>query len=100
MRSSSQACFIAIFLVIVLTVNGDKSSPASCAKPYNKMMACNLICNMIQDSDTNNEALPGGAPRSLAGISKCPLSALSYCFIRGSRRRWKYNSTAVCRYFI
>ena len=46
-----QSCFFAIFLI--LTVNGDKSSP-SCAKPYNKMMACNLICNMIQDSDANN----------------------------------------------
>ena len=51
-------------------------------------------------AENKNEALPGGAPRSLVGILKCPLSALSYCFIRGSRRRWKYNSTAVCRYFI
>ena len=51
MRLSFQACFIAISLV--LTVNGDKSSP-SCAKPYDKMMVCNLICNMIQDSDANN----------------------------------------------
>ena len=46
-----QVCFIAIFLF--LKVNGDKSSP-TCAKPYDKMMACNLICNMIQDSDANN----------------------------------------------
>ncbi|KAL9954459.1 hypothetical protein ACROYT_G042000 [Oculina patagonica] len=51
MRLFFQACFIAISLV--LSVNGDKSSP-SCAKPYDKMMACNLICNMIQDSDANN----------------------------------------------
>ncbi len=51
MRLFFQACFIAMFLV--LSVNGDKSSP-SCAKPYDKMMACNLICNMIQDSDANN----------------------------------------------
>ena len=52
MRWFVQACFIAVF--IVLTVNGDKSFPASCAKPYDKMMVCNLICNMIQDSNANN----------------------------------------------
>ncbi len=51
MRLFFQACFIVISLVS--TVNGDKSSP-SCAKPYDKMMACNLICNMIQDSDAND----------------------------------------------
>lgn len=51
MRLSLQACFIAIS--IVLGVNGDKSPP-SCAKPYDKMTACNLICNMIHDSDANS----------------------------------------------
>ena len=39
---------------LLLTVNGDKSSSPACAKPYDQMMACNLICNMIQDSDAND----------------------------------------------
>ena len=43
-----------------------------------------------------DEALPGGAPRSLVGISKCRLSALSYCFIRGSRCRRKYFQLYCC----
>jgi len=51
MRLSFQACFIAIS--IILGVNADKSPP-SCPKPYDKMTACNLICNMIHDSDANN----------------------------------------------
>ncbi len=46
-----QACFIAISLV--LTVNGVKSIP-SCAKAYEKKMACNLICNFMLDSDAND----------------------------------------------
>jgi len=52
MRFYFQGCFIAISIVI-LGVNADKSPP-SCAKPYDKMTACNLICNMIHDSDANN----------------------------------------------
>ena len=51
MRFSFQACFIAISMV--LGVNGDKSPP-SCTKPYDKMTACNLICNMIHDSDATS----------------------------------------------
>ena len=51
MRLSFRACFIAIS--IILGVNADKSPP-SCPKPYDKMTACNLICNMIHDSDANN----------------------------------------------
>ncbi|XP_078356557.1 putative skeletal organic matrix protein 5 [Oculina patagonica] len=51
MRLSFQACFIAIS--IVLSVNGDQSTP-SCAKPYDKKMACNLICNFMMDSDAND----------------------------------------------
>ena len=51
MRLSFQACFIAIS--IVMGVNGDKSPP-SCTKPYDKMTACKLICNMIHDSDANS----------------------------------------------
>ncbi|RMX35485.1 hypothetical protein pdam_00003843 [Pocillopora damicornis] len=47
-----QVCITAVFLL--LTVNGDKSSSPACAKPYDQMMACNLICNMIQDSDAND----------------------------------------------
>jgi len=51
MRSSFQAGLIAIS--IALCVNADQSPP-SCAKPYDKMTACNLICNMIYDSDANS----------------------------------------------
>ena len=51
MRLSFQACFIAISFA--LGVNAEKSSP-SCAKPFDKMTACNLICNMIHDSDANS----------------------------------------------
>ena len=40
--------------LLLLTINGDKSSSPACAKPYDQMMACNLICNMIQDSDAND----------------------------------------------
>jgi len=51
MYLSFPACFIAIS--IVLGVSAEKSPP-SCAKPYDKMTACNLICNMIHDSDANS----------------------------------------------
>jgi len=51
MRFSFQASFIVIS--IAHCVNADKSPP-SCPKPYDKMTACNLICNMIHDSDANN----------------------------------------------
>ena len=47
-----QVFITAVFLL--LTVNGDKSFSPACAKPYDQMMACNLICNMIQDSDAND----------------------------------------------
>ena len=47
-----QVCIAAAFLL--LTVNGDKSPSSACAKPYDQMMACSLICNMIQDSDAND----------------------------------------------
>ena len=51
MRSFFQAYFLAVFLV--LSVNGDKSSNA-CAKPYDKMTVCNLMCNLLQDSGAND----------------------------------------------
>ena len=51
MRLFIKAYFLAVFLV--LSVNGDKSSK-SCAKPYDKMMVCNLMCNLLQDSGAND----------------------------------------------
>ena len=51
MRLSFRAYFLAVFLV--LTANGDKFSK-SCAKPYDKVMLCNLMCNMLQDSGAND----------------------------------------------
>ena len=45
MRLIFQAYSLAVFLV--LTVNGNKSSK-SCAKPYDKMMVCNLMCNLFR----------------------------------------------------
>jgi len=47
MRLFIQAYFLTVFFV--LSVNGDKSSK-SCAKPYDKMTVCNLMCNLLQDS--------------------------------------------------
>ena len=55
MRLSFQAYFIAVSLV--LTANGEKPSKflKSCAKkPYDKVMLCNLMCNMLQDSGAND----------------------------------------------
>ena len=52
MHFSFQVYFLAVFLV--LTVNGADNSTKSCAKPYDKMMVCNLMCNFLQDSDANN----------------------------------------------
>jgi len=51
MRLFFQAYFFAAFLL--LSVNGDKSSK-SCVKPYDKMMVCNLMCNLLQDSGAND----------------------------------------------
>ena len=51
MRLFFQANFLAVF--IVMTVKGDGSS-SSCPKPYDKMMLCNLMCNLLQDSSAND----------------------------------------------
>ena len=51
MRLLFQAYFLAIFFV--MTVKGDGASP-SCPKPYDKMMVCNLMCNLLQDSSSND----------------------------------------------
>ena len=51
MRLFFQANFLAVF--IVMTVKGDGSS-SSCPKPYDKMMECNLMCNLLQDSSAND----------------------------------------------
>ena len=53
-----QVCITATFLL--LTVNGDKSSSPAFTKLYDQMMACNPICNMIQDSDLQENKLPNG----------------------------------------
>lgn len=36
-----------------MTVKGDGSS-SSCPKPYDKMMLCNLMCNLLQDSSAKD----------------------------------------------
>ena len=76
---------------MVLGVNGDKSPP-SCTKPYDKMTACNLICNMIHDSDatsamkmlqTKMESLTlviGNKPSSPQPGKKLTLYLLDVCF--------------------
>ena len=51
MRLFFQANFLAVF--IVMTVKADGSS-SSCPKPYDKMMLCNLMCNLLQDSSAND----------------------------------------------
>ena len=52
MRLPIQVSCLAVFLV--LTVSGANNSSKSCAKPYDKMMVCNLMCNLLQDSDAND----------------------------------------------
>ena len=51
MRLLFQAYFLAIFFV--MAAKGDGSS-SSCPKPYDKMMVCNLMCNLLQDSSSND----------------------------------------------
>ena len=44
-----------VYFVAVLSsmaVNADRSDK-SCAKPFNRVMLCNLMCNMLQDSGAN-----------------------------------------------
>ena len=54
MRLFFQANFLAVFMA--MTVKGDGSS-SSCPKPYDKMMLCNLMCNLPQDSSANDKLL-------------------------------------------
>ena len=54
MRLFFQANFLAVFMA--MTVKGDGSS-SSCPKPYDKMMLCNLMCNLLQDSSANDKLL-------------------------------------------
>ena len=35
-----------------MAVNADRSDK-SCAKPFNQVMLCNLMCNLLQDSGAN-----------------------------------------------
>ena len=51
MRLPFQVYFLVVFYV--LTVKGDGSS-TSCPKPYDKMMVCNLMCNLLQDSSASD----------------------------------------------
>lgn len=51
MRLFFKANFLTVF--IVMTVKGDGPS-SSCPKPYDKMMLCNLMCNLLQDSSSND----------------------------------------------
>ena len=44
-----------VYFVAVLfsmAVNADRSGK-SCAKPFNRVMLCNLMCNLLQDSGAN-----------------------------------------------
>ena len=50
MRLLFQAYFLAIFFVMFVKSDGSSSS---CPKPYDKMMLCNLMCNLLQDSSAN-----------------------------------------------
>ena len=79
-----QVCITPVFLL--LTANGEKSSFPACAKPYDQMMACNLICNMIQDSDAND------AMKMLQTKLKGLIAAMKNCspLLPGSPTRLKY----------
>ena len=64
-----QAYFLAIFFV--MTVKGDVASPF-CPKPYDKMMVCNLMCNLLQDSSANDamKMLQAKLEGLIAGLNK------------------------------
>ncbi|XP_068683058.1 uncharacterized skeletal organic matrix protein 5-like [Montipora foliosa] len=50
MRLSLSIYFVAVFFS--MAVNADRSDK-SCAKPFNQVMLCNLMCNLLQDSGAN-----------------------------------------------
>ncbi|XP_022804043.1 uncharacterized skeletal organic matrix protein 5-like [Stylophora pistillata] len=84
-----QVCITALFLP--LTVNGDRSSSPACAKPFDKMTACNLICNMIQDSDANNamKMLQTKLQDLIAAIKNpSPLQPASSCKEHFEKHKW------------
>ena len=52
MRFILAASFAVIF--IATAVNAETTGTnTSCTKPFNKIMLCNLMCNLLQDSQTN-----------------------------------------------
>ena len=88
MRLCFQVYFLAVFLVI--TVNGAKSSK-TCAKPYDKMMVCNLMCNLLQDSGANDaiKMLQAKLENLIAIVNKpSPGKRLSLCRISTQWRRF------------
>ena len=50
MRLNLRVYFVAVFFS--LAVNADRSDK-SCPKPFNRVMLCNLMCNLLQDSGAN-----------------------------------------------
>ena len=69
MRLLFQAYFLAIFFVMFVKSDGSSSS---CPKPYDKMILCNLMCNILQDSSANDaiKMLQTKLESLIAGLNK------------------------------
>lgn len=52
MRFILAASFVAVFIATTVKVETTDTN-TSCTKPFNKIMLCNLMCNLLQDSQTN-----------------------------------------------
>ena len=52
MRFILAASFVAVFIATAVKVETTDTN-TSCTTPFNKVMLCNLMCNLLQDSQTN-----------------------------------------------
>ena len=52
MRFILAASFVAVFIATTVKVETTDTN-TSCTTPFNKIMLCNLMCNLLQDSQTN-----------------------------------------------
>ena len=46
------ASFVAVFIATAANIEATGTN-TSCTMPFNKIMLCNLMCNLLQDSQTN-----------------------------------------------
>lgn len=82
------AFFVAVFIATVANVETTATN-ASCTTPFNKIMLCNLMCNLLQDSQTNAamKTVQTKLENLIAVINKpSPGKWLTYLFIFKSNR--------------